>query len=136
MKTAKTSVTTSNIDVRVLGEFSADEALYAFDNYPWKEELRQLERLDAEGKSCASPDMTFSTLPYHFTVTVQDVSPTLDVELCVPKKSKLLGMMPIASTKFFQFKKVSRKELEALLRAFLSVPADEQLAFFSAFNRA
>jgi hypothetical protein len=130
MNVAKTSVMLANIEVRVLGEYSIEEALAAFDTFPWAEELARTERLEAEGKDCVSPDMTFSMSPFHFTVTVHDTSPTLDVELCVPKRGKILGLTT-RSTKFFEFKKVSRAHFEELLRAFFDIPADDQFAFFS-----
>jgi len=136
MTIAKTSVTMANLEVCSLGDYGFEEALVAFDGFPWADELARLERLEAAGKNCVSPDMTFLVPPYHFTVMVQDVSPTLDVELCMPKQEKLFGLLATRSTKFFEFKKISRLRFEELLRAFFSVPVDDQFAFFSKVKNA
>jgi hypothetical protein len=136
MKTAKTSVTMADIDVRMLGEYGIDDALAAFDVFPWQEEVQRSKLLDAEGKDCVSPDMTFLIPPYHFTVTVHESPSVLDVELCVQKKSKLLGVIPMTSTKFFEFKKISREEFQKLLRSFFGLPENEQLAFYTGIKNA
>lgn len=125
----------ANIESHELGEFDASEALAVFDSYPWADEVRHAERLAAKDKESVSPDMTFSIRPYHFTVTVRDAQPTLDVELCVPNQRKLLGRIPITTTKFFGFQKVSHDELQVLLNAFFSAPLDQQFSFFSSYRR-
>ncbi len=134
-RTARTSVMKANIESSELGEYDASEALAAFDSYPWADEVRHAERLAAKDISSVSPDMTFSIRPYHFTITVRDAQPTLDVELCVPNRRKFLGWITIKTTKFFEFKKVSREELQALLNAFFGVPIDRQFSFFSSYRR-
>jgi len=121
----------ADIEVRVLGEYEIDGALAAFDAFPWQEEVQRSKRLEAEGKDCVSPDMTFTISPYHFAVTVHESPTMLDVELCVPKKAKLLGLIPTTSTKFFVFKGISRDDFQKLLRSFFSLPASEQLAFYT-----
>ncbi len=75
--------------------------------------------------------MTFSISPYHFTATISERRDQIDVELCVPKSGKLLGLVPLTTAKFFHFKRVSRERFEELLRAFFSVPRDDQLQWFS-----
>jgi len=134
MKTAKTSVTLADIDNRDLGEYGIEDAIAAFDAFPWLEEVQRSKRLDAEGKECVSPDMTFTIWPYHFTVTVNEAPTALDIELCVQKKTKFLGLVPITLTKFFEYKTVSRDEFQRLLRAFFSLSESEQLAFYGGFK--
>lgn len=129
-------MTMADIDVRVLGDYGIDDAISAFDGFPWQDEVERSKQLEARGKDCVSPDMTFTISPYHFTVTVHESPTALDVELCVPKTAKLLGILPTASTKFFEFKGISRDEFEKLLRSFFSVPANEQFAFFSNIENA
>jgi hypothetical protein len=131
MHAAKTSITSADISVRTLGVYGIDEALAAFDAFSWEDELREAQRLDKQGKDCVSPNMTFSISPYHFTATISERRSEIDVELCVPKSGKLLGLVPLTSTKFFHFKRVSRQRFEELLRAFFSVPQNEQFQWFS-----
>jgi hypothetical protein len=131
MQTATTSITSANISVRTLGVYGIDEALAAFDSFSWEDELREAQFLDEQGKDCVSPDTTFSISPFHFTATISERRSEIDVELCVPKSSKLLGLVPLTTTKFFHFKRVSRQRFEELLRAFFSVPHNEQFQWFS-----
>jgi hypothetical protein len=126
----------ADIEVRSLGDYGLDEALIAFDSFPWSDEVARAERLEADGQVCVSPDMTFFVAPYHLTVTVKALSQGLDVELCVPKQGKFLGLLSTRTTKFFEFKKVSRPQFEELLRAFFSVPIDEQFEFYSKVKNA
>ena len=121
----------ADIDVRVLGEYGIDDALAAFDAFPWQEEILRSKRLETEGKNCVLPDMTFTLPPYHFTVTVHESPSVLDVELCVQKKSKLLGLVAMTSAKFFEFKRISPEEFQKLLRCFFNLPENEQLAYFT-----
>ena len=128
---ATISITSADISVRILGVYGIDEALAAFDAFSWEDELREAQRVSEQGKDCVSPDMTFSVSPYHFTAPINERRSEIDVEVCVPKSGKVLGLVPLTSTKFFHFKTVSRQRFEELLRALFSVPQNEQFRWFS-----
>jgi len=130
MKKARTTAMLPDFSVRELGACDADEALRAFDAFPWETEVQRASEMDAAGANCVSPSMTVTSLPHHFTATVAARRDAIDVEACVPRRRSLLGLVTFNSASTFEFKSISRRELEELLRAWFSLPADEQFAHF------
>ena len=125
-----------DLSVRDIGEYGVDDALAAFDAFPWEDELRRMKQLAEKGEEVISPDMMFTVSRYDFSATVHKSPREINVELCVPKNVNIFGLFPLRTTKYFRFLKVSRFQMEGLLRAFISIPTDEQFAYFSAKKKA
>jgi hypothetical protein len=123
-------------EFRELGHFAYDEARAAFESFPWDAEITRAEELDAAGESIVGPDMTFTTLPYHFNVSPSVGASGFDVELCVPRQVKVLGLFSFTLTKFFTYAAVSRAEVDQLLSAFLRLPLEQQMAYFAKIQNA
>src|SRR5262245_41057463 len=85
-----------NADISLvdLGELSHVEALKAFQQSPWEQELRQSEVLDAQNINCITPDFTISIEGAHLIAKLTERLGIYDLEVCIPRESGLLSRLP------------------------------------------
>jgi hypothetical protein len=134
MRIAKSAACLPDITLQDLGSLDLAGAHRAFDTFPWAENLRKSEELDAAGTECVTPDMTFGIAPCHITLKLNDDGATFAMEVCVARARKLLGI--IGGVKFYEIPSVSPAECKRALDVFFTASTVDQHTYFEGLKNA
>lgn len=100
------------------------EALRVFDTFPWAQQHAAWLAVD-ESESPLTPSLTFRIDEGHFDLQVCETPGALDLELCLSREGKRLGVF--ARKSFDTAKAVPLADVRALVEMFLAdEPAPEK----------
>lgn len=88
--------------------------------------MRELESGNAD--VVVSPDLTFTALPAHLIVQAIDLR-RFDVEVCLPRARKLLGVFSFG--KFYTYQGVSPDRVSEMLRQFCGDDLEQKHRYFA-----
>jgi hypothetical protein len=108
--------TSSDLASTDLGEAQGTEAVAMFRRHPWRDECVLRDRREAAGKDGFAPSLKFEALPWHMSVAAADTEATFDVDVCLPRSWKVLGLF--AFPKFYRFSAVSASSATEMISVF------------------
>ena len=130
----RVSAMSADIKSRELGSGGPDEAVRLFLNHPWKQELLQMHSMETQhAKSIISPDMTFTALPGHLVIAAESAD-RFNVEVCLPRPKKILGL--ISRVRFYTFQNISRERACSMIREFCGDVLEHKHSYFSGQQHA
>jgi hypothetical protein len=130
MRVARAASMLADLETSDLGPLDLAAALAAFDSFPWDEQIRFSAELDAEGKDCVFPDLTFRVDRWHLVVAATEEPGAFRVEVCVPQAARLLGLISRERARFYEFRRVSGGGVREMLRVFFQEPHESQHTYF------
>ena len=128
MRVAKSAAGLPDITLQDLGTLDLAGAHRAFESFPWAENLRSAEEMEAKGLTCVNPDITFGIAPGHITLKLNDDGVTFSAEVCVKRVRKILGI--IGGVKFYEIPAVSAAQCKNAIDTFFEASAAEQHVYF------
>jgi hypothetical protein len=130
MRVARAASMLADLETSDLGGLDLDGALAAFESFPWDEQVRFSAELDAEGKDCVFPDLTFRVDRWHLVVAATEEPGAFRIEVCAPQAAKLLGLIPRERARFYEFPRVDEAGVREMLRVFFQEPHESQHTYF------